>query len=85
MNHTTELLNEYLKAAKAVLQAGLEQMRAEDPEGFHDVSAQAYAGGMFRLETSMSTAGLFELNVCLVSATGESIQLMHSETGVVNH
>ncbi|CAM2158394.1 conserved hypothetical protein [Paraburkholderia tropica] len=82
---TTAILSAHLTATRALLEAGLAQMKVEDPAQYANVALVARNGGMFKIETGLSTAGLFEVNVALVDASGESVTLMHTETGVVNH
>jgi hypothetical protein len=85
MNSTGKAVANYLQAANALLQAGLEEMKAEDPQQLQDVVEAARAGAMFSIHTGLSTVGLFEVNISIVGASGETVNLMRLEPMVVNH
>ena len=68
-------IEQHLRAIQNLIHSSLDAVKAEDPEAAAGVAAAARNGAFFRVTTSLSTAGLRELEVALVWQDGRSAVL----------
>ncbi len=77
---TEALVADHLKAARALLEAGLMEMKRTAHDEYQAVALSAKLGGFFQLKTAMSPAGLCETTIDLVAHDGQTLNLMRVET-----
>ena len=79
MNTTTEAVTAHRQATRALLQAGMAQLKAEQPEEYQIAIEAVKCGGHFLISTAIAPSGLDELLIDLVTITGERINLLRVE------
>ncbi|KGM54172.1 hypothetical protein N799_09825 [Lysobacter arseniciresistens ZS79] len=60
----------HLTAARLLIAAACQQMKADDPEAFAAIAVASERGASFRVTTALSVAGLSEVSVDLVAPDG---------------
>lgn len=79
MNTSTEVVVAHRQATRALLQAGMAQMKLQMPEEYQIAVEAVRRGGHFLVSAAMAPTGLDELLIDLVTASGERINLLRVE------
>lgn len=79
MNTTTEAVTTHRQATRALLQAGMAQLKAEQPEEYQIAIEAVQRGGHFLVSAALAPSGLDELLIDLVTVSGERINLLRVE------
>lgn len=79
MNTTTEAVTTHRQATRALLQAGMAQLKVEQPEEYQLAIEAVQRGGHFLVSAALAPSGLDELLIDLVTACGERINLLRVE------
>lgn len=79
MNTTTEAVTTHRQATRALLQAGMAQLKVEQPEEYQLAIEAVQRGGHFLVSAALAPSGLDELLIDLVTASGERINLLRVE------
>lgn len=79
MNTTTEAVTTHRQATRTLLQAGMAQLKAEQPEEYQLAIEAVQRGGHFLVSAALAPSGLDELLIDLVTASGERINLLRVE------
>lgn len=66
----SRVIHAHLRAAKKLLAASMDQLKATDPEAYTGALAVLRAGAVARITTALSVAGLMEVDVSLVDGQG---------------
>lgn len=78
MNSNEAVFN-HRQATRALLQAGMEQLKTEQPEEYQLATEAVQRGGHFQVSAALAPTGLDELLIDLVTASGERINLLRVE------
>lgn len=79
MNATTEAVTTHRQATRALLHAGMAQLKAEQPEEYQLAIEAVHHGGHFLVSAALAPSGLDELLIDLVTVRGERINLLRVE------
>lgn len=79
MNTTTEAVTTHRQATRTLLQAGMGQLKEEQPEEYRLAIEAVQRGGHFLISAAIAPSGLDELLIDLVTITGERINLLRVE------
>lgn len=84
MNNQSSAIEAHLQASRELIAHAVVALREADPEAYQAVSRSALAGGSFRVTTGLSPAGLCEVHVDLVTASGEVVNVGRAEFQAVH-
>ena len=79
MNATTKAVTIHRQATRMLLQAGMAQLKAEQPEEYQLAMEAVQCGGHFLVSAALAPSGLDELLIDLVTAGGERVNLLRVE------
>lgn len=77
--NSNDAVSNHRQATRALLQAGMAQLKTEQPEEYQLATEAVQCGGHFLVSAALAPTGLDELLIDLVTASGERINLLHVE------
>lgn len=77
------IVERYFSATSQLVAGFLDNVKADDPEGYRRLQVAAVGGAVFRLETGFSTAGILDCKLFVIDPDGNSLEIGSIE--VQNH